>query len=92
VLSCELCGALDAPSSCRPLVVGGEVIGSVLAAHREPAEEIGSRRIDESVERAAPDRHLRKGSVALPLSPFSPRRPASTGRAHSGTAAAESTI
>jgi diguanylate cyclase (GGDEF)-like protein len=54
VLSCELCGALDAPSSCRPLLVGGEVIGSVLAAHREPADETGSRRIDESVERAAP--------------------------------------
>jgi diguanylate cyclase (GGDEF)-like protein len=53
-LACELCGAVEADASCRPLLVGGEVIGSVLAVHREPAGEAGSRRIDESVERAAP--------------------------------------
>jgi len=34
----------------------------------------------------------REGSVALPLSPSGVHRPASTGHAHPGTAAAESTI
>jgi hypothetical protein len=41
---------------------------------------------------AAPDGTRRKGSVALPLSPSCVHRPASTGHAHPGTAAAQSTI
>jgi hypothetical protein len=41
---------------------------------------------------AAPDRHGPKGSVALPLSPFGPRRPASTGHGHAAARAAESII
>jgi hypothetical protein len=41
---------------------------------------------------AAQGRTRRKGSVALPLSPFGVHAPASTGHAHPGTAAAESTI
>ena len=40
---------------------------------------------------AQPGTH-RKGSVALPLSPSGVHRPASTGHAHPGTAAADSTI
>ncbi len=40
----------------------------------------------------APDRHGPKGSVALPLSPFGPRRPASTIHGHAATRAAEPTI
>ena len=41
---------------------------------------------------AAPDQHPLKGFVALPLSPFGVRCPASTGHAHPGTTAAASTI
>src|SRR5262245_58737374 len=41
---------------------------------------------------AAPDRHGPKGPVPRALCPLGPRRPASTARAHAGTAAAESAI
>jgi hypothetical protein len=41
---------------------------------------------------AAPDRHGPKGSVALPLSPFGPRRPASTVHEQLAARAAESAI
>ena len=41
---------------------------------------------------AAPDRHGPKRSVALPLSPFGPRRPASTIHRHAAARAAEPTI
>ena len=41
---------------------------------------------------AAPDRHVRKGSVAEPLSPFFPRRPASTIRTQADARAMESII
>jgi hypothetical protein len=41
---------------------------------------------------AAPVRHGPKGSVAVPLSPFGPRRPASAMHAHPAARATESTI
>jgi hypothetical protein len=41
---------------------------------------------------AAPDRHGPKGSVSLTLSPFGPRRPASTVHAHLAARAMESII
>ena len=41
---------------------------------------------------AAQDATRRKGEVALPRSPFGVHRPASTGHAHPGTAAAKPTI
>ncbi len=41
---------------------------------------------------AAQDRHAPKASVALPLSTFDPRRPASTMRGHMAARAAEPTI
>jgi hypothetical protein len=41
---------------------------------------------------AAPDRHGPKGSVSLTLSPFGPRRPASTVHGHLAARAMESTI
>jgi hypothetical protein len=41
---------------------------------------------------AAPDRHGPKGSVALPLSPFGPRRPASTVHGHLAARAMDSVI
>jgi diguanylate cyclase (GGDEF)-like protein len=54
VLTCELCGALSTPSSCQPLLVGGEVIGSVLVEHRGPLRPDQSRQFDDSVTQAAP--------------------------------------
>jgi diguanylate cyclase (GGDEF)-like protein len=54
VLECELCGKLAGETSCRPLLVGGEVIGSVLVERDGGLEEDESRRIDESVTSAAP--------------------------------------
>jgi hypothetical protein len=41
---------------------------------------------------AAPDRHGPKGSVALPLSPFGPQRPASTVHGHLAARAMASVI
>lgn len=52
--SCELCGGLSGVSTCDPLLVGGEVIGSVLVAHSEPPGESSSQRIRETVSQAAP--------------------------------------
>ena len=54
VLECELCGRLPSPSSCRPLLVGGQVIGSVLAVHEHTPDAAEDERIDRSVEQAAP--------------------------------------
>jgi len=54
VLRCELCGRLDSEVTCSPLLVGGEVIGSVLIGHPEPLGERGERALDESVKQAAP--------------------------------------
>jgi diguanylate cyclase (GGDEF)-like protein len=54
VLSCELCGALGSASTCQPLLVGGEVIGSVLVTHPDQLSVAGQRRLTESVSQAAP--------------------------------------
>jgi diguanylate cyclase (GGDEF)-like protein len=55
VLQCEICGVLkSSASSCRPLLVGGEVIGSVLVVMAQPPLPADRRRIDESVTQAAP--------------------------------------
>lgn len=52
--SCEICGALPDASACEPLLVGGQVIGSVLVASPKPIN--GKRRVhlSESVGHAAP--------------------------------------
>ncbi len=52
--SCELCGCLPSVSTCEPLLVGGEVIGSVLVAHDAPPDQRTSQRIRETVAQAAP--------------------------------------
>lgn len=54
VLRCQVCGALESPSTCQPLLVGGEVIGSVLVTHPEQLSVDGQRRLIESVSQAAP--------------------------------------
>jgi diguanylate cyclase (GGDEF)-like protein len=49
LMSCEICGALPGASTCEPLLVGGEVIGSVLI-------NVGDQK--------APDRELSREAVA----------------------------
>ena len=54
VMECEICGKLPAASVCQPLLVGGEVIGSVLVGIGGAPTETDRRRIDSSVSQAAP--------------------------------------
>ena len=54
IIACEVCGALEGESTCQPLLVGGEVIGSVLTSARNPASASERRRIHDSVTQAAP--------------------------------------
>ena len=54
LLTCELCGATDRPSTCVPSLVGGEVIGSVLVHHPASLEPPDRRRVEESMTQAAP--------------------------------------
>jgi diguanylate cyclase (GGDEF)-like protein len=53
LMSCEICGALPGASSCEPLLVGGEVIGSVLINVDGDAAP-DRRRSHEAVAQAAP--------------------------------------
>jgi diguanylate cyclase (GGDEF)-like protein len=52
--SCEVCGELPGVSTCEPLLVGGEVIGSVLVSHVGEPDRRSARRIRETVAQAAP--------------------------------------
>jgi diguanylate cyclase (GGDEF)-like protein len=54
LLSCPVCASCPGASSCMPLVVGGEVIGSVLLSRQVPYDEPEEERIRESVSQAAP--------------------------------------
>lgn len=55
LLECELCGARAAEwSSCEPLLVSGEVIGSVLVQRAGPLDQDDHSRIKTSVVQAAP--------------------------------------
>jgi diguanylate cyclase (GGDEF)-like protein len=54
LLSCRVCGKLPGRSACEPLLMGGQLIGSVLVqADRELCAD-GERRLTESVSQAAP--------------------------------------
>ncbi|UJA20391.1 diguanylate cyclase [Thermoleophilia bacterium SCSIO 60948] len=53
LLSCELCGKA-ANSVCAPSLVGGRVIGSVLAVSDSELDEPARRRLRQSVEQSAP--------------------------------------
>jgi diguanylate cyclase (GGDEF)-like protein len=53
LMSCELCGALPGSSSCEPLLVGGEVIGSVLI-NVDGQSAPDRQRSRETVAQAAP--------------------------------------
>jgi diguanylate cyclase (GGDEF)-like protein len=54
LLSCPVCGPVPGASSCVPLMVGGEVIGSVLVSRPALYSEAEEQRIRESVSQAAP--------------------------------------
>ena len=54
LLPCPVCGPCDGVSSCVPLVVGGEVIGSVLLIRPVGHQLADEQRIRESVSQAAP--------------------------------------
>ncbi len=54
LVHCELCGRLPGAATCEPLLVGGEVIGSVLVATPEEPDIEGRRRVRETVAQAAP--------------------------------------
>jgi diguanylate cyclase (GGDEF)-like protein len=54
LISCEVCGKAAENSTCEPLLVGGEVIGSVLATHPQPLTDTDAQSIKQSVVQAAP--------------------------------------
>ena len=54
LIGCDLCHHLEGPTSCSPLLVDGEVIGSVLLAHGEPLGDEHLLRVKDSVTQAAP--------------------------------------
>jgi len=54
LLQCEICGATEGTSACEPLLVGGQIIGSVLVASAKAIKEERRDRLRESVAQAAP--------------------------------------
>ncbi len=54
LLSCSICATVPGASSCVPLTVGGEVIGSVLLSRPTPYTGAEEEQIRESVGQAAP--------------------------------------
>jgi diguanylate cyclase (GGDEF)-like protein len=51
---CEICGEMEGTATCEPLLVGGQVIGSVLVASRKPIDADRRARLRDSVAQAAP--------------------------------------
>jgi diguanylate cyclase (GGDEF)-like protein len=54
LLECELCGRTAVESTCVPLLVSGQVIGSVLVEHTRLLHADERRRVADSVGQAAP--------------------------------------
>ncbi len=54
LLQCEACGKIDANVLCEPLLVGGQVIGSVLMSREKPIDPQEQANVHESVTQAAP--------------------------------------
>ena len=54
LMNCQICGKLPGVSTCEPLLVSGEVIGSVLINQDEEPGERERRRVREAVGQAAP--------------------------------------
>jgi diguanylate cyclase (GGDEF)-like protein len=51
---CEICGGVEGTTTCEPLLVSGQVIGSVLVASKRPIAAEHRARLRESVAQAAP--------------------------------------
>jgi diguanylate cyclase (GGDEF)-like protein len=51
---CEVCGVIPQRAICEPLLVSGEVIGSLLVHHPDPLDVDEQRAIRESVTQSAP--------------------------------------
>jgi diguanylate cyclase (GGDEF)-like protein len=51
---CDVCGTTGRRTTCKPLLVGGEVIGSVLLEHPEPLLPHQAAAMGDSVSQAAP--------------------------------------
>jgi diguanylate cyclase (GGDEF)-like protein len=54
LVTCEVCGEVVGFTTCAPLLVGGEVIGSVLAAHPRAMTVAQAQSTKQSVALAAP--------------------------------------
>jgi diguanylate cyclase (GGDEF)-like protein len=54
LIGCEVCGGLPGASTCEPLLVGGEVIGSVLINQPSRGDDRARQRIRDTVAQAAP--------------------------------------
>ncbi len=54
LLECDLCGRISSESTCVPLSVSGEVIGSVLVDHARMLHADEHRRIEDTVSQAGP--------------------------------------
>jgi diguanylate cyclase (GGDEF)-like protein len=54
LLRCGICGDTSSYSTCHPLLVAGEVIGSALVSHPEPLEDAERVEIANSVGQAGP--------------------------------------
>jgi diguanylate cyclase (GGDEF)-like protein len=54
LLGCDVCGPCPGFSTCTPLTVGGEVIGSVLVNRSGPCDDHERRQLRDSVSQAAP--------------------------------------
>ncbi len=54
LLPCELCGKSAGGSQCQPLIVGGEVLGSVLLRTSGAPTATASEKLIQAVSRAAP--------------------------------------
>jgi diguanylate cyclase (GGDEF)-like protein len=52
--TCEICGGMPGRSTCEPLLVGGQVIGSVLVVSKDSIASNDRVRVRESVSQAAP--------------------------------------
>jgi diguanylate cyclase (GGDEF)-like protein len=54
LMRCPVCAVCPGRTTCMPLLVGGEVIGSVLANHQAPLSSYDERSLKEAVIQAAP--------------------------------------
>lgn len=54
LLGCQVCGSSPGLSTCVPLTVGGEVIGSVLMSRTKRSSDAERRQTRDSVSQAAP--------------------------------------